>query len=262
MGHGFTTTSPDVMTADRLGIGLKYVSNGGLRKIAELALLCCNNLGRMPLLADTNDDVWPTEVLAAAGSIYRDGRYTWMLAQGRKRRESRYALHTRLERRWADDVEPVPPLDLIGLRVIPLDPLYYDLPTVDPDYARHFYVLPPNVPHERTFDKLSFRAGLEPDDQYVLLDGIAGGSHSFDDTNSLVEFDQYGSAWLVTEDSLHWPQQTNHNLVTVVRDGKSAQIPSFADLQLARGFARTAFTVSAVHGPGSRGRRNALLARA
>ena len=247
MGHGFTTTSPDVLTADLLGTGLSYVRNGGLRRMAELSLLCCNNLGRMPLLGDTDDNVWPTEVLAAAASIYRDGRYRWMLERGKKHREVRYALHTRLARRWADDVEPSPPVDLVGLRVMPLDKLYYDMPATDPDYARQFYVLPPNVPHERTFDKLSFRSGLGADDQYVLLDGIAGGSHSFDDTNSIVEFCQDGRAWLVTEDNLHWPQQTNHNLVTVVRDGKSAQIPSFADLQLARSFAGSAFTLSAVH---------------
>ena len=41
------------------------------------------------------------------------------------------------------------------------------------------------VPYEQTFDKVYFRSGWT-DDDYLLLDGISGGSHSYQDGNCIV----------------------------------------------------------------------------
>ncbi len=240
--HGFALTMVDVLDACLCFPDPPFVTSGALRKAVHVAMTGCGNNGMTPILGDA-DGNWPRELLAAAGSLYRDGRYVWMANRGRPIRQFNF----RLERRWADDVAPVEPTDLIGLSVVPLDKLYYDLPSIDPEYAAAFYMSRPNVPHERTFDKLALRSGLDVDDQYILMDGVAGGSHSFDDTNAIHAFDQYGKSWIVPEDNLHWPQQTHHNLLTVVRDGKSQRIPTFAELRHATGFTHSAFVRSAVH---------------
>lgn len=241
--HGMALTMVDVLDACLCFPDVPFVSNGGLRKATELAMSGCGNNGLVPIIGDS-DGNWPGELLAAAGSLYRDGRFVWMAQRGKAFQD----YNTRLQRRWADDVAPTPPDDLIGLSVQPLDKLYYDLPNVDLPYAKSFYVAPPNVPHERTFDKLTLRAGLEPSDAYVLMDGVAGGSHSYDDTNAIHAFDALGKSWIVPEDNLHWPQQTQHSLVTIVRDGTSERIPTFADLRHAKGLrGGSAFVVSQVN---------------
>jgi outer membrane protein assembly factor BamB len=237
----FSITMVDVLDACLCFDDPPFVSKGGLKRAAELAMTGCGNTGYSPVVGDA-DGAWPRELLAAAGSLYRDGRYVWMSKLGRPTR----VFTPRLQRAWADDVAPTPPNDLVGLRVERLDKLYYDVPVVDPEYAVAFYISKPNVDHARTFDKLTLRSGLTPDDQYVLMDGVAGGSHSYDDTGAIHAFDQFGRPWIVPEDNLHWPQQTQHNLVTIVRDGRSQRIPTFAEQRLEAGLKSTAFFRSAV----------------
>jgi outer membrane protein assembly factor BamB len=240
--HAFAITMVDALDASLCFAEPHFVTSGNLRRAAELAMAGCGNRGFAPIIGDA-DGSWPRELLAAAASLYNDGRYAWMAQLGYPTRE----FNPRLQRRWADDVAPVPPADLAGLQVQPLDRIYYDLPAIDAAYAEQFYVSPPNVPHHRTFDKLTLRSGLGADDQYILIDGVAGGSHSFDDTLAIHAFDQSGKSWIVPEDNLHWPQQTHHSLVTIVRDGQSERIPTFADLSLATGLEHSAFVLSQVH---------------
>jgi outer membrane protein assembly factor BamB len=240
--HAFAITMVDVLDASLCFTEPPFVTGGNLRRAAELAMAGCGNRGFAPIIGDA-DGSWPRELLAAAASLYNDGRYAWMVQLGYPTRE----FNPRLQRRWADDVAPVAPTDLVGLQVQPLDRIYYDLPAIDEAYAEQFYVSLPNVPHHRTFDKLTLRSGLEAEDQYILIDGVAGGSHSFDDTLAIHAFDQDGKSWIVPEDNLHWPQQTHHSLVTIVRDGKSERIPTFADLQHATGLEHSAFVLSQVH---------------
>ncbi|OGG46752.1 MAG: hypothetical protein A3F84_18200 [Candidatus Handelsmanbacteria bacterium RIFCSPLOWO2_12_FULL_64_10] len=245
--HGWACTLENIATYALAGGGSRFFESGMAREAADRGIISCDNLGYMPVLGDCQT-AWgyPTSLFQKAAHYYRDGRYAFMV---KRRMEALGDFGFRLGRhmsdelgRLFDDVDPVVPTDMIGIRVARLDDLYYRMPETDPDGARGMFVLPPNVPHEKTFDKMSFRTGFEPDDQYMLFDGVGGGSHSFEDVNSIVEFSQHGKTFLVTEDSLHWPNFRDHNVVTVVRDGYGATPPTFAGMDLVADLDRVGFT--------------------
>ena len=80
---------------------------------------------------------------------------------------------------------------LLGLAVAPIDPLWYKTNWINPGGIYQ------NVhPREECIDKLSIRDGFDPDDFYMLIDGIAGGNHAFEDANCLVRYQDSGVVWL------------------------------------------------------------------
>ncbi|MBT3605659.1 MAG: hypothetical protein HN521_21560 [Candidatus Latescibacteria bacterium] len=48
---------------------------------------------------------------------------------------------------------------------------------------------------EKTFDKICFLSGWDAEDDYLLLDGISGGSHLYQDGHCIVQFDSGGKSW-------------------------------------------------------------------
>jgi len=247
--HGWACTLENIAAYALAGGGSRFFESGMAREAADRGIISCDNRGYMPVLGDCQT-AWgyPTSLFQKAAHYYRDGRYAFMVkrrmeALGDCGRPFRLGRHVSDELgRLFDDVDPVAPTDMVGIRVARLDDLYYRMPETDPDGARGMFVLPPNVPYEKTFDKMSFRDGFEPDDQYMLFDGVGGGSHSFEDVNSIVEFSQHGKTFLVTEDNLHWPNFRDHNVVTVVRDGYGATPPTFAGMDLVADLDRVGFT--------------------
>ena len=252
--HGWRMTLPTATAHAMVGGGMEIFATGALREAADRAIVCCNNLGSMPALGDSSPEAYPTELFAQAAHYYGDGRYAYML---RKYWRSRYGADSpplladdgdsEFERAFDSGVEPVEPADLAGIAVAPMDRQYYDMPANYPRYAARLYGIPmpePNVPLEQTFDNISLRTGFSDSDQYLLLEGCGGGNHSYEDANAIVEFSQFGRVFLITEDRLHWPEYRSHNVVTVTRNGTGATSPSFAALELAQDFERTAFVRS------------------
>ena len=81
--------------------------------------------------------------------------------------------------------------DLVGLAVAPIDPLWYKTNWINPGgIYKNVY------PIEDCLDKISIRDGFGADDFYMLIDGIAGGNHSFQDANCLVRYQEGGVLWL------------------------------------------------------------------
>ncbi|MSS71875.1 MAG: hypothetical protein EXS64_10345 [Candidatus Latescibacteria bacterium] len=245
--HGWACTLENIATYALANGGSKFFESGMAREAADRGIISCDNRGYMPVLGDCQTGWgYPTSLFQKAAHYYRDGRYAFMV---KRRLEAMGECGFRLGRhmsdelgRLFDDVDPVTPTDMVGIKVARLDDLYYRMPETNPDGARGMFVLLPNVPYGKTFDKMSFRTGFEPEDQYMLFDGVGGGSHSFEDMNSIVEFSQYGKTFLVTEDSLHWPNFRDHNVVTVIRDGYGATPPTFAGMDLAADLDRIGFT--------------------
>ncbi len=194
-----------------------FFASGRARQMGERCLAISNNLGQTVLLGDTGAGDYATSVFSKLAWKLNDGRYWFMVAK-------RGNLSTSTDeplRGFDAGVVPEVPRDHLGVAVVPADELYFTR------CLRHTE----GVPLERAFDKLTMRNGFAPADDYLMLDGVAGGSHSYDDANSLGEFSAGGRRWLCEIDIFNGPTMSHHNAVTVARDGLGPlDVPQAAEL--------------------------------
>lgn len=113
--------------------------------------------------------------------------------------------------------------EMVGLTKAPLDTLWYQ--TIDsPIY--HFApegIFEVTIDEPDGFDKLALREGWGADDFYLLVDGISGGLHSYQDANCLVWLRECGIDWFVTtKDRLRAQTARAQNGVNVVLNGSGA----------------------------------------
>lgn len=87
----------------------------------------------------------------------------------------------------------VPRNDLLGVAEAPLDELWYE--TIDRIVKNEGFLYVNTLPREACFDKISLREGWRDDDYYLLLDGISGGGHAFQDANCIVRYAERGVVW-------------------------------------------------------------------
>lgn len=111
------------------------------------------------------------------------------------------------------DVQPVPPEDLLGIYHMPL-----------PEAALRWVTkrtAPPFQPNpEQTyFDKISLRPSFDPEDEYLLLEGVGTFCHGHEDTNAAIRLTWRNRAWLADGDYIRAAPKF-HNAVTVLRDGE------------------------------------------
>lgn len=182
-----------------------FFASGRARQMGERCVAISTNMGLTVLLGDTAAGDYAGSVFAMLAYHFRDPRYTFMLA---KRGALGFSTDEPL-RSFDLGLVPVAPADHVGLTIIPADDLYFRT-----GIQRH-----EGVALEQAFDKLTFRSGFSPDDEYLMLDGIAGGSHSYDDANSIGEFAANHRRWLCEIDIFNGPTMSFHNAVTVARDG-------------------------------------------
>jgi outer membrane protein assembly factor BamB len=96
--------------------------------------------------------------------------------------------------------EPVRPReDLLGVAVAPVDRLWRDAIDAAGFNPGGLYVT--TVTPEQSFDKASIREGWSPESFYLLLDGISGGHHSFENATCIVRFAEAGLQWLTSNES-------------------------------------------------------------
>lgn len=243
-----TIDEPEGCTAESLGCGglMTYAfakgdftcfENGTIREAADRVAMCCNNLGVMAAYADVQSFYSvPSDFFCRAAHYTRDGAYEFMACLknpwGDKRkpvwREYDHptpAFHT--------DVTPCVPKRLMGVRVARLSRVFWD--TFRGNYAYPDY--PKTIPYSRSFDKISFRNGFGPEDDYLLLDGVSGGVHGHADANSILEYTSRDRLWIVTADLSYGydnSRMSHHNAVTVLRDGEGELPPGFAALEKLR----------------------------
>jgi outer membrane protein assembly factor BamB len=203
----------------------EFFASGRARQMAERCMVISNNMGQTVLLGDTGAGDYAGSIFAKLGYVFRDGRYLFML---HKRGSLGYSTDEPL-RHFDAGIAPQVPADHIGLKVIPADDLFF----------RTMLQRKEGVPFERAFDKLSLRSGFDADDEYLMLDGTAGGSHSYDDANTIGEFSAHGRRWLCEIDIFNGPTLSFHNAVTVAREGLGdPDVPQAVEL------------VTGVQGPG------------
>ncbi|MDE2999896.1 MAG: hypothetical protein OXU79_12540 [Gemmatimonadota bacterium] len=97
-------------------------------------------------------------------------------------------------RSWVTGRRALAPERLGRVGVAPLSRLFYDSLEGSGGFAPEGVYLR-DVPFEQTFDKVYFRSGWSDDDDYLLLDGISGGSHSYQDGNCIVRYTARGRNW-------------------------------------------------------------------
>ncbi len=132
----------------------------------------------------------------------------------------RRAVRSPLEplRTWVTGRQASEPRRLGRVRAAPLSRLFYDSIEELSAYAPEGVYLR-DVPFEKTFDKVFFRSGWTEQDDYLLLDGISGGSHSYQDANCIVRYTGEGKSWFGGRIGLGVASVREHVGVSVAVDG-------------------------------------------
>ncbi|MFP4248023.1 MAG: hypothetical protein ACLFU7_00105 [Armatimonadota bacterium] len=200
-----------------------FFESGAARRAAERALRTMYNAGMLPTIGDAHYASGPYTLLAKCAYYYEDGRYLW---PSTRRPDEPRANTDELLRTYIGDIAPEPPEDIVGLSVLPYDRGFWqgwrNLPS-----PRFFN--PPTIEYEQAFDKIAMRTGLDLADEFLLLDGMVGASHDYDDTNTIHLYSRNGREYLVTYDGLFEATIAWHNGVNIIRDGLSTAIPYFAE---------------------------------
>ena len=228
--HGWWMSQPVMVEYGLNDPEHTYFEQGGARQAADAALAVVNNEGWLPSAGDSDlNRQFPGPSLRTAAAYFNDGRYRFVhdLAPP----ERRLVSLTSLPRAFDAGVDPKAPDDRVGVTVVPVDPLLYHAWERDPRGAPGVVTTPPSAPIDRCFDKLSVRTGWEPDDDFLLIDGLGGGSHSYDDAGGILDYARLGLSLIVQEDSFVHSAPEHMSAVTVVRDGEFGEIPGFAVLE-------------------------------
>lgn len=229
--HGWWLSQPAMLEYGLMDDKHRYFEGGGARKAAECAMTVVNNEGWIPCSGDS--DIlrqFPGFSLRIAAAYYNDGRYSFVNEMAPFAQRGYCGPITYPPRTFDTGVQKVEPCDKIGIDVVPIDPLVYYAWEKEPKLASGAADTPPKAPIDKCFDKLAIRTGWGRDDEYLLIDGLGGGSHSYADAMSILDYQRFGVSFIVAEDSLHWPEPENHSMVTIYKDGKKEKIPSFAEL--------------------------------
>jgi len=197
---------------------LRYFENGNARLNADYAILTMNNLGYQVPYGDIGG--WSPlgnelRILRMAEWYYRDGRAQWAIDRKMEVRP-RVALSGYSMPAGQPTVEPT---DLLGARGWGLDDLFYDS-----------FGGADVVERAQAVDKVAFRAGFGPDDAYLLLDGLSVGGHGHLDGNAVLQWTENGRVWLADCDYIK-SLPKYHNGVLILRDGQSASIPGYVELE-------------------------------
>lgn len=196
----------------------RMMENGALRRMLDIVLLSMDNLGYQSPYGDVGSILgWYRDLpLLSIGSWwYRSPEYQWAYVRRREQSpvKDAYLLNTYISK--SDVAQPE---RLLGVSVAEVDRGFLDEFREQSKRA----VSP--------FDKISFRWSFSPDEEYLLLDGISGGSHGHYDANSVVRYTDKGRILLDDGDYIK-KMPKYHNTVQVMKDGELAFPPGFAELE-------------------------------
>ncbi|GAB3756187.1 PQQ-binding-like beta-propeller repeat protein [Microlunatus parietis] len=204
--------------------------NRTLRPSADLNALMIDNLGMMV----GGGDVYPfgysgvyswghSQVMHAATWLFGDPLYALLQERartgpfsGQRMPDLDFPLHRYLV--LDDDggppgEAPAPP----AVRAYPIEPGVYDDLTA---------TTPSEIPQDRTFHKLAFRAGLGIDAPCLMLDGFTGGRHNHLDGNAIIGYSAHQRLFLTDRDYMENTPE-HHSGVVVVRNGEQQRMGAF-----------------------------------
>jgi len=80
---------------------------------------------------------------------------------------------------------------------------------------------PDTPPYEKTADKIQYRSGWEPEDEYLLLEALGWADHGHFDLGTLVQYCHGGRLWIV-DAGYNNVEAHHHSTLEVARDGQPA----------------------------------------
>ena len=170
------------------------------------------------LVAHSNLEGGPQQYMLMAAAVTGNDEYLQLCGTSDEDALAGKAVRTNVEpfRTWVTGRRAATPDRMGRVGVAPLSRLFYDsLEDIGGFAPAGVYLR--DVPFEQTFDKVYFRSGWTDDDDYLLLCGISGGSHSYQDGNCIVRYTGRGKNWFggrVGPASVR-----DHNGVSVAVDG-------------------------------------------
>lgn len=209
---------------------LAVFENGQARIMANYALITMNNLGYQVPYGDTGEwKCWFSEMplLRMAEWFYRDGAYRWAIDKKLPLRNSRPL--------WEYDPGGASrePTELAKFSVVPLDGIWHKSMGGEKS----------GVPLEKAFDKIAFRNSFNPQEAYLLLDGLSAGGHRHMDGNAVLQWTEKERVWLADADYIK-ALPKYHNGVLILKEGQSAPIPDFVELEQAADLPSAAISVT------------------
>lgn len=228
--HGWWLSQPVLLHYGLADPEKRYFIYGGAKRAAECALAVINNMGYLTAAGDTNmRRQHPGFSLRIAAAYYNDGRYKF----ANDILPFEYAncgQMSAMPRQFDTGLEPVMPK--AGTTIVPIDKLIYETwDHEEEQFAKMISDTPPDASIEKCFDKISFRSGWAAEDDFMLVDGLGGGGHSYADAGAILEYSVFGVPFLVSEDRLTYVEPENHNMITISRDGIRKAIPAFPVLE-------------------------------
>jgi hypothetical protein len=217
---------------------MTFLGDGHLRQAAQHALQVMDNAGNEAAYGDHSEEFGSSGIggiLQLAAWYYRDPEFAWGV-----QRAVSGASHP-LQQSYHVQLEPAEPAGHVGLLVSALPRPNYDMCASNPSYPT-----PPNVPYERTVNKLSLRAGWDRAGDYLLLDGFGRGNHMHFDANALIRYARGGVPLLCDGEYIrNGPKY--HSSMVIIRDGRAELAPAVtrldrADMLSAAACTRTALT--------------------
>ncbi len=227
---------------------LSFLQSGKLRTLVDLMTATIDSRGDPVTFGDIGvyshrrpgrPQMAELQFLSLAAWFYKDGAYRWLYDWLGKGSEidftpwSSFGLGL-----YATEIEPAPPSRWIGIFPVLLDDASLRWSA---RRSQKFSELP--IAGKTYFDKLAFRGGFDPRDEYLLLDGTSTFAHGHEDGNTVTRLTWLDRIWLF---DLHYikagPQE--HNGVSIVRNGTQDPPPPLNELECAGQFEDAGFTLT------------------
>jgi outer membrane protein assembly factor BamB len=248
-GAGYQVLAPSHYLYYALGKGdLSFLESGKLRTLVDLLVATIDSRGDPVTFGDIGayaprkqEDPQKPELqfLSLAAWYYKDGAYQWLYDWLGKRSQinldpwSPVGLGL-----YATDIKTAAPKPWTGILPVLLDEASLRWSARRSERASQV-----PLAGRRYFDKISFRGGFDPRDEYVLLDGTSTFAHGHEDGNTVTRLTWKDRIWLL---DLHYikagPQE--HNGVSVVRNGTQDAPPPLNELECAAEFDTAGLTLT------------------
>lgn len=208
-----------------------YFKSDAFRRAVDFDLLISTPFGSVSGFGDASGfGSYLVSSYPLAAWLYKDGRYLWWWDQHGGAKPFGWVPPEVLPRQR--------PEDLVGLRRAPLDRWLYD---------RRAYERERAFPLEQCFDKATFRSGLEPTASYLCLSGVGYGFHSHPDANAIINYSAQGQTFLF-DDGYMIPSLSEHNSITVLKDGWAGHIPELSQIRAEASFGSGGIFMSRLSG--------------
>lgn len=229
-GHQWAASMHNTLIYALAAGRMDYIEGEAFQRTADRALIAHGTMG-------------PRVYLAACSVATKESRYLSFEKEGEAmlRSAARLQLGTTFDpekppyfeevlRSFAWTTEMGQREDLLGLSVAPLDPLWtksINLPEFSPQG-----IFASTLSPDEGFDKIGIREGWTDDDFYLLLDGISGGVHAYQDANCIVWMRDGGAEWFKPRPGMkHAMGARSHTGLNTALNGRAAeQIHRYARL--------------------------------